>query len=374
MLQLAIKQLEKETQHKNAVETAILESIGDGIIVADSAGLVTFVNAAFERLTGWHSHEVIGRGILGILPDEDAASNTARAMRQILQEVLRGNEFIADVNEPYYTKRKDGTRFPASAIMTPVRLHGSVIGVVKTFRDITKEITIDRAKTEFVSLASHQLRSPLSAINWYTEMLLAGDVGPLTQDQEKYLTEVYRGNQRMIQLVSALLDVTRMSLGTFVLQPELIDLVDLVSNVVTEQQQSITQKKINLTTIFEPYIPIIESDAKLLRMVVQNLISNAIKYTDVHGRIELSLCLDTDSNHYLFSVSDTGCGIPKRQHEQIFNRLFRADNVRAKEIEGTGLGLYIAKAIIENSGGRIWFESEENVGSTFHIELPLGKK
>jgi signal transduction histidine kinase len=108
-------------------------------------------------------------------------------------------------------------------------------------------------------------------------------------------------------------------------------------------------------------------------MVMQNLISNAIKYTPPNGTIELSLCLDPAVKHFLFTVADSGVGIPTNQHDRIFTRLFRADNVRVSDTEGNGLGLYIVKAIIENSGGRVWFESEENSGSTFHVELPVAK-
>jgi two-component system phosphate regulon sensor histidine kinase PhoR len=201
-------------------------------------------------------------------------------------------------------------------------------------------------------------------------MLLSGDAGPITEEQEKYLTEVYRGNQRMISLVNALLNVTRMTLGTFVLKPEMVDFVTLILSVLLEQKPDSDKKQLHITTTFEPRIPIIESDAKLLRMVIQNLISNAIKYTPVGGTIQVTLCLDTSEKKFLFSVADNGVGIPESQHGRIFTRLFRADNVLTQDTEGTGLGLYIVKAIAENSGGRAWFESEENVGSTFHVELP----
>lgn len=358
--------------HKNAVDAAILESIGDAIMVANSFGRVTFVNRAFETLTGWTATEVVGKEIIDVLPIEDEHGSTDHFLSRILAEVLSGREFSTDLSKPYYNVRKDGTRFPASARVTPVRLKGKVIGLVKTFRDITREMDIDKTKTEFVSLASHQLRTPLSAINWYTEMLLSGDVGPITEGQEKYLLEVQRGNQRMISLVNALLNVTRMSLGTFVLEPEMIDFTALIRSVVAEQQPDIDKKQLQVSTRFAPYIPIIESDAKLLRMVIQNLISNAIKYTAENGQIELTLGLDAGGTHILFSVIDTGYGIPERQQAQIFTRLFRADNVRATDTEGTGLGLYIVKAVIENSGGRVWFESQENIGSAFHIELPIG--
>ena len=356
---------------KNAIDTAILESIGDGIIVTDSLGHITFVNRAFEELTGWTAAEVVGDTIQRVLLIENANGIREDFLPDVITAVLDGNHYTSDATKPYFFIRKNGTRFPASSIITPVRLHETVIGLVTSFRNITKEMDIDKAKTEFVSLASHQLRSPLSAINWYTEMLLSGDVGTLTDGQEKYLTEVYKGNQRMITLVNALLNVTRMSLGTFVLEPELVDIISLLQNVIAEQQPEIDKKQLHLSQHFDAAMPTMESDAKLLRMVLQNLVSNAIKYNPDGGNINVCLELDQDKQHMRFTVSDTGCGIPERQHPHIFTRLFRADNVRSKDIEGTGLGLYIVKAIIENSGGRVWFESKENIGSIFHIELPM---
>lgn len=356
---------------KNAIDTAILESIGDGIIVTDSLGRITFVNRAFVQMTGWNAAEVAGGDIQGVLPIENANGVREDFLPDVIEAVLSGTHYTSDTSKPYFYVRKDGTKFPASSIITPVRLHGQVVGLVTSFRNITREMDIDKAKTEFVSLASHQLRSPLSAINWYTEMLLAGDVGPITEGQEKYLCEVYKGNQRMITLVNALLNVTRMSLGTFILEPEPIEIIPLLQNVVAEQQPDIEKKNLHVRTRVNLPISTIESDTKLLRMVLQNLVSNAIKYTPPGGNIDLALELDPSNQYLRFTVTDTGCGIPLKQHPHIFTRLFRADNVRTQDIEGTGLGLYIVKAIIENSGGRVWFESEENIGSIFHVELPL---
>lgn len=356
---------------KNAVDTAILESIGDGIIVTDSNRIITFVNQTFEQLTGWSASEVIGTDIVSILAGESSGGVGAAHLEKIISGVLGGKSHTSDLSKPFYNTRKDKTTFPSNSIITPVWLHGEVIGLVKSFRDITREMDIDKTKTEFVSLASHQLRTPLSAINWYTEMLLSGDVGPITEGQEKYLTEVYKGNQRMITLVNALLNVTRMTLGTFILEPETIDLTTLIHSVLSEQTPESSKKALTIKTSFADNIPKVVSDAKLLRMVIQNLISNAIKYTRVGGVVDLSLRLDSSKHNFLFSVTDTGVGIPKRQQPQIFSRLFRADNVREGDTEGTGLGLYIVKAIVDNSGGEVWFESEENNGSTFHVKLPI---
>ncbi|MEK7461966.1 MAG: HAMP domain-containing sensor histidine kinase, partial [Patescibacteria group bacterium] len=247
-----------------------------------------------------------------------------------------------------------------------------IVGAVEVFRDITKEKGIDKAKTEFVSLASHQLRTPLSTVNWYSEMLLTGDVGEISAEQKMYLEEIYKGNQRMVDLVNTLLDVSRIELGTFDGESKPTNIVGLVESVVDEQKLQVAEKKLKISCIFAVNIPLIQVDPKLLRMVIQNLLSNSIKYTPERGRIEVALLLD-DKKNVIFKITDTGYGIPKNQYDKIFTKLFRADNVIGKDTEGTGLGLYIAKSIVEQSGGKLWFESEENKGSTFYASLQIGK-
>jgi signal transduction histidine kinase len=257
-----------------------------------------------------------------------------------------------------------------SITATPVVLDTKPTGVIMVFHDITKEKEIDKAKTEFVSLASHQLRTPLSAVNWYVEMLLSGDAGTLNSEQKKYLDEVYKGNQRMVELVNSLLNVSRLELGTFLIEPKPTDVVLLAQSVADEQKLQIDQKKILFSFLFEKNIPVIQADPKLLRMVLQNLLVNAVKYTPEKGTIALSISL-ADKKDLLIKISDTGYGIPKHQQDKIFTKLFRADNVREKDTQGTGLGLYIVKSIMDHSGGKIWFESEENKGTTFFVRLPL---
>ncbi len=362
---------EQNILHTKAISDAILESIGDGLVVVDKEGKITYVNQAFEKMVGWKPEEVLGKHIVDVVPRESEKGEPVLFNERILNKVLSGEVVVADLTNPFYYIRKDNSRFPTSSIITPIILSGEIIGVVETFRDITREKEIDKAKTEFVSLASHQLRTPLSTINWYTEMLLAGDVGKLNSEQEKYLDEVYRGNQRMVGLVNALLSVSRMDLGTFVLEPEPTDVTALVREVVNEQKPQIDQKKITLFPSFGTNIPLIQTDPQLLRMVVQNLLSNAVKYTPDNGKIELSLGLINEKKTLLFKISDTGYGIPKREQDKIFTKLFRADNVREKDTEGTGLGLYMVKSIIDNSKGRVWFESEEDKGTTFNVELPV---
>jgi signal transduction histidine kinase len=255
--------------------------------------------------------------------------------------------------------------------MAPVVLRGKIVGAVEVFRDITKEKEIDKAKTEFVSLASHQLRTPLSTVSWYSEMLLAGDAGEVTPDQKKYLEEIYRGNQRMVDLVNTLLDVSRIEMGTFMVEPKPTDIVKLAKSVIDEQKLQISEKKLKFSSSFGNYIPLVRVDPKLLRMVIQNLLSNAIKYSPDGGKIEVAIFME-DKKNVLLTVADAGYGIPKNQQDRIFTKLFRADNVIGKDTEGTGLGLYIAKSIVEQAKGKISFDSIENKGTTFYVTLPIG--
>ncbi len=362
---------EKELLQKKALDEAILSSIGEGLVVVDKEGKITYVNQAFEQMVGWKSAEVIGKYVVEVVPRESEKGEVVEFNERILTKVLSGEIVMADLTNPFYYICKNKSRFPASSIVTPIILNNEIIGVVETFRDITKEKEIDKTKTEFVSLASHQLRTPLSTINWYTEMLLAGDVGKLNPEQEKYLKEVYRGNQRMVSLVNALLSVSRMDLGTFTFELEQTDVTQLVQNVVNDQKPQIEAKGIKTSFDFETKFPIVQSDPKVLRIIFENLLSNSVKYTPDRGKIKLTLSQNLKNKTFTFSISDTGYGIPENQQNRIFSKLFRADNVRQRDTEGTGLGLYIVKAVVDNSGGKVWFESKEDKGTIFHVEFPI---
>jgi PAS domain S-box-containing protein len=241
--------------------------------------------------------------------------------------------------------------------------------VVGEARDVTAEKEVDRVKTEFVSLASHQLRTPLTAINWFAEMLLDGDAGKLTKKQIEYVKEVHVGNKRMVELVNALLNTSRLDLGTFLIEPVATNLALMSKDVIKEMHSMIKTKKIDLHEDYQEGLPLINVDPKLMRIIFQNYISNAIKYTPEKGRVDVHVGVEADKMR--IAVKDTGYGVPESQKEKIFDRLFRADNVRNKDTEGTGLGLYIVKSIMDQSGGKAWFESVENKGSTFYAEIPL---
>lgn len=362
----------KDLEQIRSKNEAILTSIGDGLVVVDKEGKISYINKSFEEMLGWKSQEIIGKSMVEVVPREDLHGKGVLFKERILTQVLAGKKFVADLTNPFYYIRKDKSRFPASSIVAPVVLNKKIVGAVEVFRDITKEKEIDKAKTEFVSLASHQLRTPLSTVNWYSEMLLTGDVGEVTIEQKKYLEEIYNGNRRMVDLVNTLLDVSRIELGTFVVESKPTNITKLAQSVIDEHKLQIDKKKIKFSFLFEKNIPLIQADPKILLMVIQNILSNAVKYTPESGKVEVSLSLD-NKNSVVLKISDTGYGIPKNQQDKIFTKLFRADNVIGKDTEGTGLGLYIAKSIVEQTGGKLWFESVENKGTKFYATLPLKK-
>lgn len=361
---------EKQTQGESLTKNlAILSSIGDGLLVTDRDGHIRLTNPAFTDLLGWKYDEVANKPLSQVLPFLDDAGNEVEKDKDLMEQTLqRKTSGVLAMAENIYLKRKDGSLTPVVITMSPILEGKRATGVVMVIHDVTKERQIDRAKSEFVSLASHQLRTPLTAINWYTDMLVAGDAGKLTAEQAKYLGEIKFGNKRMIELVNALLNVSRIELGTFMIEPEPTDLIELCKAIVRDNEPRIFESKLDFKENYDK-LPVIPMDPKLMRIVIENLVTNAIKYTPEGG--SASLTVKQEKQNILITVQDTGYGIPKIQQDKIFGKLFRADNVKAHDTEGTGLGLYIAKSVTESSGGRIWFESVEDKGTTFHVELPL---
>ena len=264
---------------------------------------------------------------------------------------------------------KNGSLVAVRITVTPIILNNEVIGAILDFADITKEKEIDRAKTEFASLASHQLRTPLSSLSLASELLFPEIKGKLDKEQNKYLRIIDDSVKEMIVLTEELLNISRIEMGTLAVTPEPTNLNSFLDDLLKNFSIQISSKKLELIKNFDENIPKINIDQKLFRQVVDNLISNAIKYNKNNGKIEVSV--KTNKDDIVICVSDSGYGIPKHQHSQIFKKFFRSDNVLKSETKGTGLGLYIVKSLVEQYGGQISFESEENKGSAFCFTVPL---
>ncbi|MFA6132221.1 MAG: PAS domain S-box protein [Patescibacteria group bacterium] len=340
-----------------------VDNVSDHIVITDAEGIVLYSNAAMEKITGYTAAESMGKkaAVLWRLPmSEDYYKKFWDTIK------VKKKNFVGDIQN----RRKTGEIYDAKISVSPILNHnGEVAFFVGIERDITKEKEVDRAKTEFVSLASHQLRTPLTAINWYVEMLTSGYAGALNIEQKQYLDVVYKSSKRMVGLVNALLNVSRLELGTFTIEPKDCRITEIADSVIDELKPQIDTRRQIFVKEYDPATPIMLLDEKLIRIVFQNLLSNAVKYTQEEGSIKLEIKVKGKNLEIL--VIDSGLGIPKTQQDKIFSKLFRADNVRETDTEGTGLGLYIVKAILDQSGGTIEFKSEENKGTTFTVVLPL---
>jgi signal transduction histidine kinase len=235
-------------------------------------------------------------------------------------------------------------------------------------KQIVQLAALDRQKDEIMSIVRHQLAAPIASLQWYTEMLLTGDVGKLDTNQKEHVTTMHAVTTNLADLVGMISEVSRIRLGLTKVERTKVDLAELFKDILDVIKPRIQEKHIHFTQSLPSSFPEAMLDKRLTRMPIENFLTNAVKYTPEKGKVTLTVRIENGS---LFcEVKDTGCGIPKEEQKEIFGRLFRASNARAS-FEGNGLGLYVAKGAIESQGGKIWFTSVENKGSTFTFELPL---
>lgn len=231
---------------------------------------------------------------------------------------------------------------------------------------------LEKIKADFVTVASHQLRTPISAIRWSLDMLLTGRGGKLTPKQKEYIDQAYYNTDFMARVVSSLLTVSRIEDKGVTIELQNIELPKIVKEVVEKYQPYGKAYNCSLKLNISKKLPKIKTDALQVKKVINNLIDNAIRYSRRASRVVITVKKVKDK--ILFKIEDSGIGIPKEQHHLVFSKFFRADNAIRAQTEGLGLQLYISKKIIEALGGEIWFESVENEGSTFYFTLPLEPK
>lgn len=252
-----------------------------------------------------------------------------------------------------------------------VTLRQEVKRATRRLKDKNEELkALDKAKDEFISMASHQLRTPLTAIKGYLSMLLEGDAGEIRVSQYDFINEAYSAAGRMVGLINDLLNVSRMETGRFFLEPKEVDIERMVNEEVKQLQNHAREKGLYLKIEAKGKVPHIWADETKIRQVVMNFIDNAIYYTNTGG---VTVKMKKDKDDFVFEVHDTGIGVPKEQMEHLFEKFFRADNARQTRPDGTGLGIYLAKRVVEDHGGRVVFRSEVGKGSVFGFYFPLKK-
>ena len=357
-------------EEQRVLAEALFTSIGDGAIATDEFGKITRINPTALKLLGYSEREMIGAWFpKKIVSINEGGDPISLIDRPITRAFLTGRTIV----EKTYYRKKNGQNVPVSITVSPIMLHGKPVGAIEVFRDITLEHEIDRMKSDFISLASHQLRTPLSAIKTYSHMLLDGYMGDITVPQKKSLRTIVSAANRMNELISTLLNITRVESGNVTVTPKAVDAHQIAEEVNKEHALAASDKEINLTLVSSSTKPaMIYTDSLLFKEVLSNLVSNGIKYTPEQGSVEV--CIKNRRYDVQFSVTDTGMGIPKYSQEQIFSKFFRAHNVVKQETSGTGLGLYLVKGLIDALDGKIWFESHEGKGTTFYVTVPKAAK
>lgn len=353
-------------KEERAQAEALFSSLGVGAIATDEFGKITRVNLVASTLLGYEARDLVGQWFpKKIVAITQKGEPVSLIDRPITRAFLTGKP----VNEKTFYQTKDGNPLAVSVTVSPILLAGKPIGAIELFQDITLEEEVDRMKSEFISLASHQLRTPLSAIKTYTHMLADGYMGDVTPAQKKSLRTIIGATNRMNELISTLLNITRIESGTIAIVPKNLHLEKAAEEVIKELNLAASEKSISLTLKKIGKVSTnVKTDNLIIKEVISNLVSNAIKYTSDEGAIVVEV--RGRARDVQVSVADNGWGIPNIAHDQVFSKFFRATNILKRETTGTGLGLYLVRGLLERLGGTIWFESVEGKGSTFYFMLP----
>ncbi|KKU82187.1 MAG: Multi-sensor signal transduction histidine kinase [Parcubacteria group bacterium GW2011_GWA1_47_8] len=366
---------EKFEVEKNRLQT-IISSIGDGLIIIDGDYNTMLVNPKAAELLQIPS--------LGDLLGKDLRT-MMKLWKKRKEELLPGTwptdemfltkkTVVADLEDELFLTTSMRTE-PLPIVLSAASLGGGErgdVGAVILIRDATEDRELDEAKSGFISVASHQLRTPLTTIRWYSEMLLSGDAGDVSDSQRDFLNEIHGGVERLYQTVDLLLGISRIENGKLKTDKKPIDLGVFTADITKELAPQVDVKKLALTVIPPEQGPVIVSlDALTLRQVVLNIISNAIRYTKEKDTIEIKWNVSEDGKEVVYLVRDNGIGIPEDQRPRIFSKFFRAENARSWAPDGSGLGLSLVKDLIESWSGKVWFESSEGKGTTFFFTIPL---
>ncbi|MBU0723058.1 PAS domain-containing sensor histidine kinase [Patescibacteria group bacterium] len=362
----------------NAHIETIIDNFPVGFIEYDNFFCVKRINIAAENILGIKRAEILGLNIK--TEDINKKEKTSLAMVSYPFLAKKGktikskenslgnklnNKIVHEMILDFPIKRE----IEVTTISLVATKDNTIEGFIKIIRDITKERVLSRSKSDFINIAAHQFRTPLSAIKWILNMVLGGDKGIISSPQKKLLTKAYHTNEKMILLVDNLLNVTRIEDNRFGYAFKESSIIEAITDVVSELRLMAETGKVTLTfeklDNIKPFI----FDFSRIQLAIHNLINNAIKYTREGGTVKISLT--QEDNDVVVEIQDSGIGIPADQIKQTFTKFFRAVNVSRLQISGSGLGLFIVKDIITRHGGIIGVKSIENKGTTVTVRLPM---
>lgn len=371
----AYKQLSNELSDlANESSEVVINAIGDGVLAIDSQGIIQLINPAAQSILGWTKRDALTLQYQSVLKltgeDDKQLPDTMEPIKQALNmtQEIRSNHLQAET--------KSGKKLSISLVASPLGPAGS--GVIAVFRDVTKERAEEREQAEFISTASHEMRTPVASIEGYLGLALNPATATIDDKARDFINKAHESAQHLGRLFQDLLDVSKAEDGRLSNNPTVIDIVEFTGDVVEGLQQKASDKGLQLT--FKPgpskgekgerrLSPVyyVNVDKDHIREIINNLTENAIKYTPSG---EVSIDITGDDEHITISVADSGIGIPAEDLSHLFQKFYRVDNTDTREIGGTGLGLYLCRRLAETIGGRVWAESTYKKGSTFFVQLP----
>lgn len=350
---------------------AMIRSINDPAIAYTSHFEIILVNPALEKLTNLKKEELIGRVITPEMANNDKYALLTKLIFPSLAPAVLEQE-LDSYPQRVKVKFFEPKELTLEIITTKViDENGKLYGFLKIIHNLTREETLKRIQSDFITIAAHQLRTPLSGLNWILEVLSKEETGSLNEEQKTLLNKAKLALQESTETVEDLLNAAQIEEGKFGFQFSLNDLEKIIEDSLFKFQP-IAQKD-NIKLIFyrpKPPLNPLVLDPLRIKLVIEILIDNAIKYNVENGEVRVKIETLKDKPFVLIAVEDTGIGISEEERDKIFTKFFRSPRVIKKETLGTGLGLYLAKNIIERHGGQIWFKSEVDRGTTFYFTLP----
>lgn len=351
----------------------VLNTINDGVIIIDQNGLIKLINPAAARMTGNNSpSDVIGLSYLSVIRLENGEGMAIVDNQNPLAIAVANNEAFS--SRDFYLVTLQEAKIPIAINLTPSG--GRNADRIITIRDIAQELAKEGEQTEFISTASHEMRTPVASIEGYLGLALNPQTATIDERARQYLTEAHNASQHLGKLFQDLLDVTKLDDKRIKLHLVPTDMVEAVREIANRQMSAINNKGIKYsfgsgnasekTQIEQSVYAMVDID--FLQEILNNLIENAVKYTDAGGSVWVSVRADGDN--VLINVTDTGMGISPDNLTHVFQKFYRVDNSQTRTIGGTGLGLYIVKERTEAMGGKVWAESAFSEGSTFYVSLP----
>jgi len=348
----------------------IVQNVHDEILAIDENSAIKFFNKAAEKLFDISAAEAIGSPIEKIVSLANLHEE-AVPLGDLINEVrTSGKEKQYDIKSYLYVIRRDGVKIPVAPTISLTGELGGSKTIVFVFKRVEAELEIQKLRDEFVFIAAHEIRSPVAIINGYLE-LLEEQNNSMTEQMKKDFGNIKSANLRLSNLVDDLLEVARVEASKLHVEVKPTNSGEIIQETIKHISPAVNAKKQKVIDASFPPIesPLVLADPSRLREIFMNILSNAIKYTQEGGVITIKQIVKDD--HLITSILDTGIGIPAKDHKNVFEKFWRSE--KSRSMEGTGLGLFIVKQLIDRMNGKIWFESEDNKGTIFYFSLPLMK-